>query len=203
MPKRRWQGNRPRRGVDLVFSDIVMPGKMDGLAFAHRVREIRPDLPVFAGHGATATPRPMFAATSLFSERPYEIHELSRADRENCRGGPGASSQARLADRRICDGVDAAIGPTMDHGRRPWVHRAGASHGRDRQNLCRIDFRKSTTGCWSPSSSSPTRAISARRIGESEIRDAYWRRRRAPGCAHKGAGGRKLPASVRRSRPLI
>ena len=29
-------------GVDLVFSDIVMPGKMDGLALAHRLREIRP-----------------------------------------------------------------------------------------------------------------------------------------------------------------
>jgi CheY-like chemotaxis protein len=28
-------------GVDLVFSDIVMPGKMDGLALAHRLREIR------------------------------------------------------------------------------------------------------------------------------------------------------------------
>src|SRR5205085_8995078 len=40
-----------RDGVDLVFSDIVMPGKMDGLALAHRLREIRPGLPVLLATG--------------------------------------------------------------------------------------------------------------------------------------------------------
>ena len=39
-----------RDGIDLVFSDIVMPGKMDGLALAHRLREIRPDCRS-SGHG--------------------------------------------------------------------------------------------------------------------------------------------------------
>src|SRR5947207_9025357 len=34
-----------RDAIDLVFSDIVMPGKMDGLALARRLREIRPTLP--------------------------------------------------------------------------------------------------------------------------------------------------------------
>jgi PAS domain S-box-containing protein len=67
-----------RDGVDLVFSDIVMPGKMDGLAFAHRVREIRPDLPVLLATGysdAAANVRGDFPIL----RKPYEIHELSQA----------------------------------------------------------------------------------------------------------------------------
>ena len=31
-----------RDGIDLVFSDIVMPGKMDGLGLARRLRAMRP-----------------------------------------------------------------------------------------------------------------------------------------------------------------
>jgi len=67
-----------RDGVDLVFSDIVMPGKMDGLAFAHRVREIRPDLPVLLATGysdAAANVRGDFPIL----RKPYEIHQLSQA----------------------------------------------------------------------------------------------------------------------------
>jgi PAS domain S-box-containing protein len=67
-----------RNNVDLVFSDIVMPGKMDGLAFAHRVREIRPDLPVLLATGysdAAANVRGDFPIL----RKPYEIHQLSQA----------------------------------------------------------------------------------------------------------------------------
>src|SRR5215211_2408693 len=67
-----------RDSVDLVFSDIVMPGKMDGLAFAHRVREIRPNLPVLLATGysdAAANVRGDFPIL----RKPYEIHQLSQA----------------------------------------------------------------------------------------------------------------------------
>jgi CheY-like chemotaxis protein len=67
-----------RHSVDLVFSDIVMPGKMDGLAFAHRVREIRPNLPVLLATGysdAAANVRGDFPIL----RKPYEIHQLSQA----------------------------------------------------------------------------------------------------------------------------
>jgi PAS domain S-box-containing protein len=67
-----------RDGVDLVFSDIVMPGQMDGLAFARRVREIRPDLPVLLATGysdAAANVRGDFPIL----RKPYEIHQLSQA----------------------------------------------------------------------------------------------------------------------------
>jgi PAS domain S-box-containing protein len=67
-----------RDGVDLVFSDIVMPGKMDGLALAHRLREIRPDMPVLLATGYSD------AAASVLGDfpilrKPYEIHQLSQA----------------------------------------------------------------------------------------------------------------------------
>ena len=67
-----------RDGVDLVFSDIVMPGKMDGLALAHRLREIRPDMPVLLATGYSD------AASNVRGDfpilrKPYEIHQLSQA----------------------------------------------------------------------------------------------------------------------------
>jgi CheY-like chemotaxis protein len=65
-------------GVDLVFSDIVMPGKMDGLALAHRLREVRPGLPILLATGysdAVVNVRGDFPIL----RKPYEIHELSQA----------------------------------------------------------------------------------------------------------------------------
>ena len=65
-------------GVDFVFSDIVMPGKMDGLGLAHRLRQIRPDLPILLASGyseAAAGARGDFPIL----RKPYEIHELSEA----------------------------------------------------------------------------------------------------------------------------
>jgi len=65
-------------GVDLVFSDIVMPGKMDGLSLAHRLRQIRPGLPILLATGyrdAADNARGNFPIL----HKPYEIHELSEA----------------------------------------------------------------------------------------------------------------------------
>lgn len=64
--------------IDLVFSDIIMPGKMDGLALARRLREIRPKLPVLLATGysdAAANVRGDFPIL----RKPYEIHQLSQA----------------------------------------------------------------------------------------------------------------------------
>jgi PAS domain S-box-containing protein len=64
--------------VDLVFSDIVMPGKMDGLELARRLREMRPELPILLATGysdAAAGVRGDFPIL----RKPYEIHQLSQA----------------------------------------------------------------------------------------------------------------------------
>ncbi len=64
--------------VDLVFSDIVMPGEIDGLTLAHRLREMRPELPILLATGysdAAAGVRGDFPIL----RKPYEIHQLSQA----------------------------------------------------------------------------------------------------------------------------
>jgi len=64
--------------IDLVFSDIVMPGQLDGLGLARRLRETRPDLPVLLATGysdAAADARGDFPIL----RKPYEIHQLSKA----------------------------------------------------------------------------------------------------------------------------
>jgi PAS domain S-box-containing protein len=64
--------------VDLVFSDIVMPGKIDGLALARRLRAMKPELPILLATGysdAAAGVRGDFPIL----RKPYEIHQLSQA----------------------------------------------------------------------------------------------------------------------------
>ena len=64
--------------VDLVFSDIVMPGKIDGLTLARRLREMCPELPILLATGysdAAAGVRGDFPIL----RKPYEIHQLSQA----------------------------------------------------------------------------------------------------------------------------
>jgi PAS domain S-box-containing protein len=67
-----------RDGIDFVFSDIVMPGNMDGLKLAHHLKEMRPQLPILLATGYSD------AAASVRGEfpilrKPYEIHQLSQA----------------------------------------------------------------------------------------------------------------------------
>jgi CheY-like chemotaxis protein len=67
-----------RDSVDLVFSDIVMPGKMDGLGLARRLKEIRPNLPVMLATGYSDAAANVRGDFSIL-RKPYEIHQLSQA----------------------------------------------------------------------------------------------------------------------------
>jgi CheY-like chemotaxis protein len=64
--------------VDLVFSDIVMAGEMDGVALAHRLREAHPELPILLTSGYS---RAAEAAQSQFPilRKPYQIAEVGGA----------------------------------------------------------------------------------------------------------------------------
>ena len=77
MPKRRWPRSTAMR-IDLVFSDIVMPGKMDGLALAQAIREKYPRLPILLATGYSDTLRKVSLGFQIL-RKPYEIHELSQA----------------------------------------------------------------------------------------------------------------------------
>jgi CheY-like chemotaxis protein len=64
---------------DLVFSDMVMPGGMDGIELAHEVERRRPDLPILLTTGFS----PAVAAAQREGRRllpkPYGIQALSHA----------------------------------------------------------------------------------------------------------------------------
>jgi PAS domain S-box-containing protein len=67
-----------RDGIDLVFSDMVMPGKIDGLGLAKVLRQDHPNLPVLLTTGYSDTSR-KGALEFPILRKPYQLHELSRA----------------------------------------------------------------------------------------------------------------------------
>lgn len=67
-----------KNGVDFVFTDIVMPGKMDGLGLAHHLRQIHPSLPILLATGYSEAAADVRGDFPIL-RKPYEIHELSEA----------------------------------------------------------------------------------------------------------------------------
>ena len=65
-------------GVDLVLSDIVMPGKMDGLALARTLKQKHPRLPILLATGYSEAARNAAAEFPIL-RKPYQIHELNEA----------------------------------------------------------------------------------------------------------------------------
>jgi PAS domain S-box-containing protein len=65
-------------GVDLVLSDIVMPGKMDGLALARTLKQKHPGLPILLATGYSEAARNAAAEFPIL-RKPYQIHELNEA----------------------------------------------------------------------------------------------------------------------------
>src|SRR6266480_3183906 len=73
-----------RDGIDLVFTDIVMPGKTDGLGLARAIKQKRPGLPILLATGYSEAARNAPADFSIL-RKPFRLHELSRALSELCR----------------------------------------------------------------------------------------------------------------------
>ena len=67
---------------DLVFSDVVMPGPLDGRALASEIRTHHPNLPVILATGYADIER--IGATSRFRPlaKPYTRRQLADALRE-------------------------------------------------------------------------------------------------------------------------
>ena len=64
--------------VDLVFSDIVMAGDMDGLQLAQRIRELHPGLPVLLATGYSEAAARRESQFPILT-KPYQLEDLSRA----------------------------------------------------------------------------------------------------------------------------
>ena len=67
-----------RDDIDLVFSDIVMPGGMDGLGLARAIKQKHPALPILLATGYSEAAHNVRADFPVL-RKPYQLHELSRA----------------------------------------------------------------------------------------------------------------------------
>jgi two-component system NtrC family sensor kinase len=67
------------RTIDLVFSDIVMPGAMNGLDLARRLRELRPELPIILTTGYSSALNTATPAGFTLLSKPYDLHRLHEA----------------------------------------------------------------------------------------------------------------------------
>jgi PAS domain S-box-containing protein len=67
-----------RNGIDLVVSDIVMPGLMDGLGLAQSIKQRHPGLPILLATGYSDAAQSARLDYPIL-RKPYQIHELSRA----------------------------------------------------------------------------------------------------------------------------
>lgn len=63
--------------IDIVFSDIVMPGKMDGIALAKTIRKQNPGIPILLVTGYSAQAKDLGSQFPVL-RKPYQLHELSR-----------------------------------------------------------------------------------------------------------------------------
>ena len=68
------------RHVDVVFSDIMMPGGMNGVDLAREVRQRRPGVPMLLTSGYAEAARKDAAAEGVhILPKPYQLHELAAA----------------------------------------------------------------------------------------------------------------------------
>jgi PAS domain S-box-containing protein len=80
----RWAANASaalaefeKDGIDIIFSDIVMPGKMDGIGLAKTIREKNPKIPILLVTGYSSSAKEIGSQFPIL-RKPYQLHELSR-----------------------------------------------------------------------------------------------------------------------------
>ena len=65
-----------RTDITLVFTDINMPGSMDGLKLAHAVRDRWPPIKILVGSGKQQLHPSDLPSNSCFVEKPYQAAAL-------------------------------------------------------------------------------------------------------------------------------
>ncbi|HEY0414047.1 MAG TPA: response regulator [Allosphingosinicella sp.] len=62
--------------IGIVFTDVNMPGRMDGLHLAGRVHELRPDVELIVTSGREAVTDRDLPDHGTFLPKPYRLREL-------------------------------------------------------------------------------------------------------------------------------
>ena len=69
---------REDRGVDLLFTDVVMPGGLSGFALARRAKDLRPDLLVIYATGFVDSVPDAASIHGPIMHKPYRPSDLAR-----------------------------------------------------------------------------------------------------------------------------
>jgi two-component system NtrC family sensor kinase len=83
--------------VDLVFSDILMPGGMNGLDLAREINERFPDIPVLLTTGYSASAKDAVLRGLVVLQKPYDLEALGRNIREAVESVRGRRRQVAQA----------------------------------------------------------------------------------------------------------
>ncbi|WP_103332891.1 response regulator [Pseudotabrizicola formosa] len=65
-----------RDDIDLVFTDVQMPGTMDGIKLSHYIRDRWPPVKLLIASGAAIIGASSLPSGSQFSSKPYDDHEI-------------------------------------------------------------------------------------------------------------------------------
>ncbi len=68
-----------RSDIRIVFTDIHMPGSIDGLKLAHAVRDRWPPIKLIVTSGHMNLPESALPAGGRFFSKPYQLSEIARA----------------------------------------------------------------------------------------------------------------------------
>jgi two-component system NtrC family sensor kinase len=72
-----WLAQNPK--IDLVFSDVLMPGGMNGLELGHAIRKLYPNIPVLLTTGLTSSARDAVEQGFVLLQKPFDLAALEEA----------------------------------------------------------------------------------------------------------------------------
>jgi two-component system NtrC family sensor kinase len=72
-----WLAQNPK--VDLIFSDVLMPGGMNGLELGHALRKLHPHIPVLLTTGFTSSARDAVEQGFVLLQKPFDLAALEQA----------------------------------------------------------------------------------------------------------------------------
>jgi CheY-like chemotaxis protein len=68
-----------RSDIDLVFTDVQMPGTMDGIKLSHYIRDRWPPVKLLVASGNAILEESSLPTGSRFFQKPYEDHAIADA----------------------------------------------------------------------------------------------------------------------------
>jgi two-component system NtrC family sensor kinase len=94
--------------VDLVFSDILMPGGMNGVDLAYAIRQQYPHLPVLLSTGYSSSAQHALRQGFVVLQKPYGLAQLEKALAELfARAEPGERQEGKVRRAQMRSGVAA------------------------------------------------------------------------------------------------